>query len=105
MPQIQPPSPPYVGPRRWHGGADNKPIKRIVVHCTAGGEPGQEGSARGTAIYTKGDGIVAWRSCVDDGDPNVEHVEVNSTHLGLGVHHAVFVEVAQRLHRARRRRA
>jgi hypothetical protein len=54
-----------------------------------------------TAIYTKGDGIVAWRSCVDDGDPNVDHVEVRSTHLGMGVHHAVYVEVAQRLHRAR----
>jgi pimeloyl-ACP methyl ester carboxylesterase len=54
-----------------------------------------------TAIYTKADGIVPWKSSIDRVDPNVEHVEVQSTHLGLGVHHAVFVEIAQRLHRAR----
>ena len=54
-----------------------------------------------TAIYTKADGVVPWKSCIDRTNPHVEHVEVNSTHLGLGVHHAVFVEVAQRLHKAR----
>jgi dienelactone hydrolase len=57
-----------------------------------------------TAIYTKADGIVPWTACIDRVNPNVEHVEVQSTHLGLGVHHAVFVEVAKRLHAARRRR-
>ena len=57
-----------------------------------------------TAIYTKADGIVPWKSSIDRVDPNVDHVEVRSTHLGLGVHHAVFVEIAQRLHSARRRR-
>ena len=56
-----------------------------------------------TAIYTKGDGIVAWTSCIDHHNAHVEHVEVDSTHLGLGIHHAVFVEVAQRLHKARTR--
>jgi pimeloyl-ACP methyl ester carboxylesterase len=57
-----------------------------------------------TAIYTKADGVVPWKACIDRVDPNVDHVEVDSTHLGLGVHHAVFVEVAQRLHRARKQR-
>jgi pimeloyl-ACP methyl ester carboxylesterase len=57
-----------------------------------------------TAIYTRADGVVPWRACIDRVNPNVEHVEVDSTHLGLGVHHAVFVEVAQRLHKARKHR-
>lgn len=50
-----------------------------------------------TAIYTRTDGIVAWRACIDRLSPDVEHVEVRTTHLGLGVHHEVFIEVASRL--------
>jgi pimeloyl-ACP methyl ester carboxylesterase len=56
-----------------------------------------------TAIYTKDDGVVSWKACIDRVNPNVDHVEVQSTHIGLGLHHAVFVEVAQRLHKARKR--
>lgn len=50
-----------------------------------------------TAIYTKADGVVAWRACLDPTSPDVEHVEVRTTHLGLGVHHEVFIEIARRL--------
>jgi pimeloyl-ACP methyl ester carboxylesterase len=50
-----------------------------------------------TAIYTKGDGVVAWRACIDHVSPRVEHVEVKTTHIGLGLHHEVFAEVARRL--------
>lgn len=53
-----------------------------------------------TAIYTKGDGVVAWRACIDHVSPHVDHVEVRTTHLGLGLHHEVFAVVAQRLGRA-----
>ncbi len=37
-----------------------------------------------TAIYSKADGVVAWRACVDQHSPHVEHVEVFSSHVGLG---------------------
>jgi pimeloyl-ACP methyl ester carboxylesterase len=50
-----------------------------------------------TAIYTKGDGVVAWRACIDDVTPNARNVEVRTTHIGLGLHHQVYVEVARRL--------
>jgi pimeloyl-ACP methyl ester carboxylesterase len=50
-----------------------------------------------TAIYTKGDGVVAWRACLDHLNPQVEHIEVDTTHLGLGIHHRVFIELARRL--------
>lgn len=52
-----------------------------------------------TAIYSKTDAIVAWQACIDHLNPQAEHVEVRTTHLGLGIHHDVFVEVAQRLSR------
>lgn len=46
---IKAPSPPYVGPAKFHGSDDNKPITRIVIHGTVSAcEPG---GARATAAY------------------------------------------------------
>lgn len=53
MPSTSPPSPPYLGPATWHGGNDNKPIHRIVMHATDGSEPGVTGAARATVAYSK----------------------------------------------------
>ena len=50
-----------------------------------------------TAIYSRTDGVVAWRACIDRASPNVEHVEVETTHLGLGFAADVYAIVAQRL--------
>lgn len=50
---VAPPAPPYVGPPKWRGGSNNKPIRRVVIHCTAGAEPGITGAARATARYTR----------------------------------------------------
>ena len=54
-----------------------------------------------TAIYSKGDGVVAWRACIDRVNPDVEHVEVQSSHAGLGFHGEVWGIVAQRMARRR----
>jgi pimeloyl-ACP methyl ester carboxylesterase len=50
-----------------------------------------------TAIYSKSDGVVDWRACIDRRSPNVRHVEVVSTHLGLGFSPRVFAIVAEAL--------
>ncbi len=50
-----------------------------------------------TAIFTRRDGVVAWRACIDHHSPGVEHVEVYSTHLGMGVDPDVWEVVARRL--------
>jgi pimeloyl-ACP methyl ester carboxylesterase len=39
------------------------------------------------SIYSRGDGIVDWRACLD---PEAQHIEVKSTHLGLPVNAAVY---------------
>lgn len=49
MVNITPPSPPYLGPAKYHGDADNKPIHRIVIHGTV--SPCVEGGARDIAHY------------------------------------------------------
>ena len=50
-----------------------------------------------TTIYTKRDGIVDWRACIDRHTPDVEHIEVASTHLGLGIDPDVWRIIAERL--------
>ena len=64
-----------------------------------------------TAIYSRRDGIVDWRSCLD---PFAEHVEVRTSHCGMACDPVVFDHVLEALnahrlsranHRARRRAA
>ncbi len=54
-----------------------------------------------TAIYSKRDGVVAWQACIDRHNADVEHVEVFSSHVGLGFHAGVYALIAQRLAMAR----
>lgn len=50
-----------------------------------------------TAIFTRNDGVVAWTACIDRRSPEVDHVEVSSTHLGMGIDPDVWLAVADRL--------
>ena len=52
-----------------------------------------------TAIYSKRDGVVAWRACIDRWSPNVRHIEVTETHIGLGFSPRVLALVATELER------
>ena len=56
-------------------------------------------SVRRVAIYTRGDGFVDWRVCID-GDDDVD-VEVKATHLGLVVNRDVYGTIAGALQRRR----
>jgi alpha-beta hydrolase superfamily lysophospholipase len=53
-----------------------------------------------TCLYTRRDRVVAWEACVDHYSLDVEHVEVRSTHVGLGIDPDVWAVVASRLARA-----
>lgn len=56
-------------------------------------------SAPITAIYSRTDSVVAWQACIDRNSPDVEHVEVSSTHVGLGFDPDVYSIVSDRLAR------
>jgi triacylglycerol lipase len=45
-----------------------------------------------TAIYSRSDGIVDWRACLDPAA--TEHVEVRASHIGMGLNAAVYREIA-----------
>jgi pimeloyl-ACP methyl ester carboxylesterase len=55
-----------------------------------------------TAVHSKTDGVVNWRSCVLDENSRAENVEVYGSHLGLGVNPSVLWLVANRLAQAER---
>lgn len=78
---VKPPDPPYLGPAAHDSGPNNKPIHRIVIHCTV--SPLVPGAARTVAAWfrnedSKGsahyvvdaretvqvvyDGVVAWHA-------------------------------------------
>ncbi|MGZ5370691.1 esterase/lipase family protein [Aeromicrobium sp.] len=50
-----------------------------------------------TAIFSRTDGIVDWRSCIEPAAPDHENVLVRASHLGIGVDPAVMWLLADRL--------
>jgi hypothetical protein len=50
-----------------------------------------------TSIYTRADGVVAWRACLEEDGGQRENVEVNTTHIGLGFHAPALWVIADRL--------
>lgn len=55
-----------------------------------------------TSVFSRRDGVVDWRSCLD---PAAETVEVGTSHLGMAIDPGVFDVVAQTLAGNRDRRA
>ena len=53
---------------------------------------------RFASIYSKRDGIVDWPACLD---PHAVHLEVRSTHCGMGVNPAVYELLDSELHAPR----
>ena len=50
-----------------------------------------------TCIFSRTDGIAHWRCCVDQEGPESENIEVEGSHLGLGVNPLVLHVIADRL--------
>lgn len=50
-----------------------------------------------TSIYSRRDGVVAWRACRQASGPRSENIEVDSSHLGLTWHPDVLAIIADRL--------
>ena len=52
-----------------------------------------------TMIYSKSDGIVAWPAAIDRFSQNVEHVEVNGSHIGMAINPSVWSHILDALRR------
>ncbi|MEM7268221.1 MAG: alpha/beta hydrolase [Pseudomonadota bacterium] len=62
-----------------------------------GGDIGKAPPVPTTAIYSKTDGICAWRTCLEEPTDIAENIEVTGSHCGLGHHPAAVYAVADRL--------
>jgi pimeloyl-ACP methyl ester carboxylesterase len=50
-----------------------------------------------TSIFSKSDGLVSWRGCLQQAGPAAENVHVQASHLGMPTHGGVMRVVADRL--------
>ncbi|MFA5120386.1 esterase/lipase family protein [Zavarzinia sp.] len=50
-----------------------------------------------TAIFSKSDGIVAWRGCLEELGPQRQNIRVRGSHCGLGHNVAALFAIADRL--------
>jgi pimeloyl-ACP methyl ester carboxylesterase len=50
-----------------------------------------------TSIYSRGDGIAAWQTCIDVVREHAENIEVRGSHIGMGLNPAVVLAVLDRL--------
>lgn len=50
-----------------------------------------------TAFFSRHDHIVDWRACIDSFSPDVENIEVQSTHASMGIDPDVWIAIARRL--------
>jgi pimeloyl-ACP methyl ester carboxylesterase len=54
-----------------------------------------------TVVYSRTDAIVSWRAAIDRYNPQARHIEVASSHVGLGFNAEVWRIVARVLHASR----
>jgi hypothetical protein len=50
-----------------------------------------------TSVYSKSDGVVCWRGCIEQRTAQSESVEVDASHLGMATHPDVLRIVVDRL--------
>jgi hypothetical protein len=50
-----------------------------------------------TAVFSRLDGVVPWRACINTAGRRSENVEVYSSHIGMGHNAAVLWVIADRL--------
>jgi len=50
-----------------------------------------------TSIFSRTDGIVAWQCCLQPQSEGAESIEIQASHLGIGMHAAAWYAIADRL--------
>ena len=50
-----------------------------------------------TSLYSKSDGIVAWRCCLNPSGKQLENIEIQASHFGMGLNPMALFAIADRL--------
>ena len=93
---------PYMGDDSMPSRADAAYRRRSRQHVGSGDAASREQIRQpipvpSTSVYTRTDGIVHWRACIEAETPTHENVEVRAGHLGIGVDAGVLWLLADRL--------
>ena len=93
---------PYMGDESMPSRADAAYRRRSGQHVGRGDPASRERVRQpipvpSTSVYSRTDGIVHWRACIEPESPTHENVEVRAGHLGIGVDAAVLWLLADRL--------
>ena len=77
----------------WVAGGRRQPVDRrgVASHLR---EPPPMPS---TAIFTRADGVVHWKACLEPERPHTENIEVPGSHTGLGFNALALYVLADRL--------
>jgi hypothetical protein len=89
-----------TSPRQSHAEGPYRQLRR--QHAPADRIPGRDQIGRpiavpSTAVYSRRDGIVSWRACIEPESDLHRNVEVRCSHLGYGVDPATLWLIADRL--------
>ena len=81
-----------------------EPIYRALAPLHSGqhlliGQLTEPPPAPTTAIYSPRDGVVAWRSCIDEPGPNRENIAIDGAHTTMLAHPLALRIIAERLAR------
>jgi pimeloyl-ACP methyl ester carboxylesterase len=81
-------------------------VRQVVTLGSPFGMGSRAGRARplrvpSTSVFSRWDGVVDWRACLQQSGPRSENVAVRASHLGMGVDPAVLWVVADRLAQTR----
>ncbi|MGI9083682.1 MAG: hypothetical protein ACR2FE_00140 [Aeromicrobium sp.] len=93
---------PYMGDESMPSRADAAYRRRTSSHATSSSPESRERTRQpipvpSTSVYSRTDGIVHWRACIEPESPTHENVEVRASHLGIGVDASVLWLLADRL--------
>ena len=89
-----------IDPRQSHA---HGPYQRLsFLHAPALRLPSREQRSRpidvpSTSVYSRWDGVVAWRACIEPETALHENIEVRCSHVGFGVDPATLWLIADRL--------
>lgn len=84
--------PPDTIAEKFYGEEESRRISESIVERNK-----RPISVPVTAIYSRSDGVVQWQDCVDSETPDVENIEVSSSHLGLNIDPDVWRLITERL--------
>jgi hypothetical protein len=72
-------------------------VTRVVPGVNPVRAAGQARAVPATAVYSRRDGIVDWRGCIDPPGVSRQNIEVRCGHLGFGPDPATLWVIADRL--------